>query len=67
MHAPFGAHPGGLTGRYPVDRDAMRAYAAAAQSDEAFAAWLDEQVFGVEDHDDYVERFVPDATRGSGR
>jgi len=31
VHAPFGAHPGGLTGRYPVDRDALRAYAAASQ------------------------------------
>jgi glutaconate CoA-transferase subunit A len=67
VHAPFGAHPGGLTGRYPVDREAMRAYAAASQSDETFAAWLDEHVFGVDDQADYVERFVPDAIRGSGR
>jgi glutaconate CoA-transferase subunit A len=63
VHAPFGAHPGGLTGRYPIDREAMCAYAAAAQSDETFGAWLDEQVFGVDDHDAYVDRFVPDAIR----
>ncbi|MCA3072017.1 MAG: hypothetical protein ING77_14180 [Rhodocyclaceae bacterium] len=67
VHAPFGAHPGGLTGRYPVDRDAMRAYAAAAQSDETFASWLDEHVFGVDDQADYVERFVPDTIRGGRR
>ena len=67
VHAPFGAHPGGLTGRYPVDRDAMRAYAAASHSDETFAAWLDEHVFGVDDQADYVERFVPDTIRRSVR
>lgn len=67
VHAPFGAHPGGLTGRYPVDRDAMRAYAAAAQDDASFAAWLDEHVLSVADHDAYVERFVPAAIRAAGR
>jgi glutaconate CoA-transferase subunit A len=63
VHAPLGAHPGGLTGHYPVDRDAMIAYAAAAQGDASFAAWLDEHVFGVADHGEYIERFVPEAIR----
>ncbi|MBC7778587.1 MAG: hypothetical protein H7125_00645 [Proteobacteria bacterium] len=71
VHAPLGAHPGGLTGRYPVDHDAMRAYVAAAQGDATFATWLDEHVFSVADHDAYVARVVPEAIRvaaaGSGK
>jgi len=63
VHAPFGAHPGGLTGRYPIDSAAMAAYVAAARDDASFARYLDEQVFGVVDHHAYVERFVPDAIR----
>jgi len=65
VHAPMGAHPGGLVGRYPVDRDAMIAYVAASRDDASFAAWLDEQVFGTVDHDDYVDRFVPEALRAA--
>jgi len=65
VHAPCGAHPGGLTGHYPIDRDAMRAYAAAAQGDDSFEAWLDEHVFAIADHDEYVERFVPATIRNA--
>jgi glutaconate CoA-transferase subunit A len=63
VHAPLGAHPGGMTGRYPVDREAMTAYAVAARDEETFRAWLEEHVFSVCDHDAYVERFVPEGIR----
>lgn len=65
VHAPLGAHPGGLTGRYPVDRDAMIAYVAASRDDASFAAWLDAHVSGIGDHDEYVARFVPEAIRAA--
>ena len=59
VHAPFGAHPGGLSGRYAPDREAMQRYVVAARSDDAFAEYLDETVFGIAGHDEYLERFVP--------
>ena len=57
-HAPFGAHPGGMTGRYAPDKEAMREYVAASRDDASFAAYLETYVFGPRDHDEYVERFV---------
>jgi glutaconate CoA-transferase, subunit A len=63
VHAPFGAHPGGLSGRYEPDKPAMQAYVAAARDDASYAAYLQEHVFGVRDHDEYVGRFVPQVAR----
>ena len=63
VHAPYGAYPGGMAGRYTPDARAMREYVAAARDDASFAAYLEEQVFGVRDHDDYLRRFVPQAAR----
>src|SRR5262245_15856159 len=59
VHARFGAHPGGCTGLYGPDKAHMARYVAAAQDDAAFADYLQTHVFGVRDHDEYVERFVP--------
>ena len=58
VHAPFGAHPGGMTGRYAPDKAAMQEYVAASRDDASFAAYLDTHVFGPRSHDEYVERFV---------
>ena len=58
VHAPYGAHPGGLTGRYGVDAEAMREYVLASRDDASFAAYLEKYVFAPRDHEDYVERFV---------
>jgi glutaconate CoA-transferase subunit A len=63
VHAPYGAHPGGLTGRYAPDAAAMKEYVTAARDDASFAAYLQEHVFGTRSHEDYVERFVPHAMR----
>ena len=59
VHAPFGAHPGGLTGRYAPDKAAMQAYVAAARDDHAFAEYLRAHVFECESEEDYLGRFVP--------
>ncbi len=59
VHAPFGAHPGGLTGRYAPDQTAMQAYVAAARDDHAFAEYLQAHVFDCESEADYLGRFVP--------
>jgi glutaconate CoA-transferase subunit A len=59
VHAPFGAHPGGCQGLYGPDKVHMREYVIAAKDDASFAAYLNTYVYGVRDHDEYVERFVP--------
>jgi glutaconate CoA-transferase, subunit A len=63
VHAPFGAHPGGLTDRYAPDTAAMKEYVAASRDDASFAAYLETYVFGVRSHEEYVERFVRHAAQ----
>ena len=59
VEAAFGAHPAAFPGRYPVDEAHLRRYIEAAQSDEGFAAYLEETVYRLTGHGEYVERFVP--------
>ncbi len=59
VHAPFGAHPGGCTGRYGPDKAHMARYVAASQDDAAFEEYLRTYVLGVKNHEDYLERYVP--------
>ena len=66
VHAPFGAHPGGLAGRYAPDRAAMEAYVAAARDDRSFADYLQTHVFDCADEAAYRERFVPQYASGVG-
>jgi glutaconate CoA-transferase subunit A len=59
VHAPFGSHPAGMTGRYAPDQVHMKEYVVASRDDAAFAAYLKTYVFDVASHVEYVERFVP--------
>ena len=59
VHAPFGSHPAGMTGRYAADRSHMKEYVGAARDDAAFAAYLKTYVFDIGSHAEYVESFVP--------
>ena len=59
VHAPFGSHPAGMTGCYGPDKVHMENYVAASRDDAAFAEYLRTYVFDVEDHAEYVERYVP--------
>ena len=59
VEAAFGAHPAAFPGHYPVDEAHLRRYIEAAQSDEGFAAYLEETVYRLTGHGEYVERFVP--------
>jgi glutaconate CoA-transferase, subunit A len=63
VHAPYGAHPGGMAGRYTPDADAMRDYVTASAHDASFADYLERHVFSVRDHDEYLKRFVPQHAR----
>ena len=47
-HAPQGAWPLGMPGRYPRDGRHLRAYVASARAAEGFDAWLAENVLPAE-------------------
>jgi len=66
VHAPFGAHPGAMTGRYAVDAEAMKAYVAAARDEASFAEYLRVHVFDCGSEEEYRERFVPQHLRRVG-
>jgi len=65
--ARYGAHPAAAPGAYPMDDEHLTWYAAQSRSDEDFAAYLQETVFSVADHEAYVERFVPQGWGQSGQ
>jgi glutaconate CoA-transferase, subunit A len=67
VHAPFGAHPAGLTGRYGPDKAHMLRYVAASRDEASFAQYLKTHVFEVGSHEEYVERFVPLEWRQTSR
>ena len=58
-HAPFGAHPAGCAGLYGPDKVHMRQYVIASQDDASFAAYIRTHVFDINNHEQYVEQFVP--------
>ncbi len=67
VHAPFGSHPAGMVGRYPIDKAHMGRYVAACRDDDSFREYLRSHVFEVKSHAQYVERFVPIEWQGRGR
>lgn len=46
VHAPCGAHPAGVPGRYEMDTPHIREYIAASQDDASFQAYLHKYVIG---------------------
>ncbi len=56
VEVPYGAHPGSVDGLYREDEAHLRRYVEAAKTPEAFRAYLDEFVTGVQDHWQYLER-----------
>jgi glutaconate CoA-transferase, subunit A len=56
VHAPFGAHPCCCDSRYGYDQEELRTYYAATASAEQFEEYLNDKVFGVEDHWGYLDK-----------
>lgn len=56
VHAPYGAHPAQMYDYYDYDRDYFRAYDKASKTEEDFKAFLNEWVYGVKDHNEYLEK-----------
>ena len=59
VETPFGAHPTACDCRYDYDLDFLRDYHTATRASEEFSNWLEENVFGVEDHSAYLDRLGP--------
>jgi glutaconate CoA-transferase, subunit A len=56
VHLPFSAHPTSVYGVYDFDKEHIRLYADASRTPEGFAEYLDEYVYGVKDHWEYLEK-----------
>ena len=55
VHLPFAAHPTSVYHAYDYDADHIRQYANASKTPEGFLKYLDEYVYGVKNHWDYLE------------
>ena len=55
-HVPLGAHPCGLGGLYDRDEAHCQEYLEAAKSPGSFQRYLERYVYGVCNHEDYLER-----------
>lgn len=61
VHMPYGAHPTACYGFYDYDAQHLNAYRAAAADEAQFAVYLDEYVYGVDGHAEYLERIGTEA------
>lgn len=53
---PFGAHPSQVFNYYDYDKEFLRMYDKISRDDDSFSKFLDEWVFGVDDHIQYLQK-----------
>lgn len=56
VHVPYGAHPYSCFRYYDYDPEQINLYHEKARSDEGLKEYLDEFVYGVKDHQEYLEK-----------
>lgn len=56
VHEPYGAHPSYVQGYYDRDNECYLAWDKLSQDQAAVSAWLDEWVYGLENHRAYVRK-----------
>ena len=56
VHEPYGAHPSYVQGYYDRDNESYLAWDKLSQDHGAVMAWLDEWVYGLENHSAYVRK-----------
>jgi glutaconate CoA-transferase subunit A len=56
VHEPYGAHPSYVQGYYDRDNESYLAWDKLSQDHAAVVAWLDEWVYGLENHAAYVRK-----------
>ena len=54
--APYGAYPTQCYGYYDYDNSFLKAYGAASKTEEDFKAFLNEYVYDVKDHEEFLEK-----------
>ncbi len=55
-HVPFACHPSYAQGYYDRDNEFYLAWDKVSESVESVKAWLDEWVYSVKDHDEYLQK-----------
>ncbi|MFZ2098687.1 MAG: CoA-transferase, partial [Anaerolineales bacterium] len=55
VHAPFGSHPGEMAYMYGRDEPVIREWVEASKTAEGAKAYLDKYVYGVANHQEYLE------------
>jgi glutaconate CoA-transferase subunit A len=55
VHAPFGSHPGEMAYLYERDEAVYREWIEASKTAEDAQAYLDKYVYGVENHQEYLD------------
>lgn len=56
VHAPYGAHPSQCYGYYDYDNPFFKMYDVVSKTQEDFDKFLDEWVYGVKDHNEYLNK-----------
>lgn len=56
VHLPFSAHPTSVFDLYDFDAEHIQFYAKESKTAEGFNAYLDQYVYGVDDHWGYLEQ-----------
>jgi glutaconate CoA-transferase subunit A len=73
VHLPFSAHPTSVYDLYDFDEAHIQLYAKASKTPEGFKEYLDEYVYGVDDHygylnllggTEYLTRLIADPVKG---
>lgn len=57
VHVPYGAHPCSLFPKYNFDRRVFQRYADESRTPKGTQAFLDEFVYGLKKHDQYLAKF----------
>lgn len=60
VREPYGSHPSYAQGYYDRDNQAYLEWDEVSQTHEGVEAWLDEWVYGVENHREYLEQLDTD-------
>ena len=63
-HAPHGAYPTACYGYYDYDPVYLKEYAQHAREDGSFQAYLEKYIFGIADHDHFMELLGPKRLAG---
>jgi glutaconate CoA-transferase subunit A len=56
VKVPYGAHPTACFGFYDYDPAHLNHYKRVAKDDDSFNGYLDDYVYGIADHDEYLNR-----------